>query len=393
MLESKIPYIVMTAHGTIDRATFAIKNGAYDFLEKPFVADRLITTLQNALERQKLDRIVSTLRKSARDSFAGMVGSSPAMQVVYRSIESAAATDAPVFIVGESGTGKELCAKAVHNLSKRSNSSCVALNCAAIPTDLIESELFGFRKGAFSGATTDSKGAVGEAQNGTLFLDELLEMDMALQVKLLRFAQSGSYRPLGASSTLESNIRIISATNRSVAKEVQAGRFREDLFFRLHVLPITLPPLRDREYDAVTLAGRFLQRFGQADGKEFDGFDATAIDKMLSHRWPGNVRELENYVRQIVAMEPGGTIGVSQLPSFAPFYDQPGEAAQKQVPSFGNAPTSQNPDEIRPLWKIEKDAIEAAIRQCDGNVAQAAARLEVTPSTIYRKRSAWENTP
>ena len=377
------PVIVMTAHGSVATAVEAMRAGASDFLVKPFAAERLVVTLANVLERAALKRTVASLAAGAqRGGLAGFIGAAPAMQAVYRIIENAAASRATVFVTGESGTGKELAAEAVHALSPRAAGPFVPLNCAAIPKDLIESEIFGHVRGAFTGAVADRPGAARAADGGTLFLDEICEMDLALQGKLLRFIQTGSFVPVGGTKALHTDVRFVCATNRDPLAEVQAGRFREDLYYRLHVVPVPLPPLRERGEDVMLLAEAFLTRSAAEEGKRFTRFAPDAAALLRAHRWPGNVRELENAIRTAVVLHDGEAVTAAMLPVTV----HGGAAPAPSVP----APRAPDPARrIRPLAEIEREAIEEAIRLCGGNVPKAAAFLGVSPSTLYRKREAW----
>jgi two-component system repressor protein LuxO len=377
------PVVVLTAHGSVATAVAAMRAGAADFLVKPFPAERLVVTLANVLERANLRRAVATLSAGAtREGLAGFIGAAPAMQAVYRIIENAAASRATVFVTGESGTGKELAAEAVHALSPRAAGPFVPLNCAAIPRDLIESEIFGHVRGAFTGAVADRPGAARAADHGTLFLDEICEMDLALQGKLLRFIQTGSFIPVGGTKPLTTDVRFVCATNRDPLAEVRAGRFREDLYYRLHVVPVPLPPLRERGEDVMRLAEAFLARFAAEEGKRFTRFDPDAVALLRAHRWPGNVRELENAIRTAVVLHDGEAVSAAMLPVTVH-----GGAAPSVAPPAPRAPDPAR--RIRPLAEVEREAIEEAIRLCGGNVPKAAAFLGVSPSTLYRKREAW----
>jgi two-component system repressor protein LuxO len=377
------PVVVMTAHGSVSTAVEAMRGGASDFLVKPFAAERLVVTLANVLERASLRREVASLAAGVdRRGLAGFIGAAPAMQAVYRILESAAASRATVFVTGESGTGKELAAEAVHTLSPRAAGPFVPLNCAAIPKDLIESEIFGHIRGAFTGAVADRPGAARAADGGTLFLDEICEMDLALQGKLLRFIQTGTFVPVGSSKPLHTDVRFVCATNRDPLAEVRAGRFREDLYYRLHVVPVMLPPLRERGDDVMQLADAFLARSAAEEGKGFNRFASDAAALLRAHRWPGNVRELENAIRTAVVLHDGEAVTAAMLPVTVH-----GGAAPSAAPA---APRPADPARrIRPLAEVEREAIEEAIRLCDGNVPKAAAFLGVSPSTLYRKREAW----
>ena len=377
------PVIVMTAHGSVATAVEAMRAGASDFLVKPFAAERLVVTLANVLERAALKRTVASLAAGAqRGGLAGFIGAAPAMQAVYRIIENAAASRATVFVTGESGTGKELAAEAALAQAARAAGPFVPLNCAALPKDLIESEIFGHVRGAFTGAVADRPGAARAADGGTLFLDEICEMDLALQGKLLRFIQTGSFVPVGGTKALHTDVRFVCATNRDPLAEVQAGRFREDLYYRLHVVPVPLPPLRERGEDVMLLAEAFLTRSAAEEGKRFTRFAPDAAALLRAHRWPGNVRELENAIRTAVVLHDGEAVTAAMLPVTV----HGGAAPAPSVP----APRAPDPARrIRPLAEIEREAIEEAIRLCGGNVPKAAAFLGVSPSTLYRKREAW----
>lgn len=382
------PVVVITAHGSVASAVEAMQAGAADFLLKPFAAARLVVTVAHALERRQLTREITTLRAAGtRDCFHGMIGAAPAMQAVYRVIENAAASRATVFISGESGTGKELCAEAVHMLGAATGSPFVALNCAAIPRELMESEVFGHVRGAFTGATADRKGAAAAADGGTLFLDEVCELDMALQAKLLRFVQTGTFQRVGSARTEQVNVRFLCATNRDPLHEVRQGRFREDLYYRLHVIPIHLPPLRERGEDVLAIAAHFLKRFTAEERRGFDGFTPDAEAALLAHPWPGNVRELENAIRTSVVLNDGPVITARMLPASVQ------ARARVEPPAASGlfrAPEPSPPLGIRTLDDMEREAIRAAIAICDGNVPRAAAHLGVSPSTLYRKIKRWE---
>ncbi len=387
-----IEAIVVTGSGSMKLAIEAMREGAYDFLVKPFDRDRLTVTLRNALERRKLaDAVVELREEFGRDRYYGFVGASLPMQAVYRIVDSAAQSKATVFVTGESGTGKEVCAEAIHKRSPRAKAPFVALNCAAIPKDLLESEIFGHVKGAFTGATADRAGAALQAHRGTLFLDEICEMDLSLQGKLLRFLQTGRVQRVGDSTPQDVDVRIVCATNRDPAAEVAAGRFREDLFYRLHVIPIALPALREREGDVLLIARELLRRYASEERKQFAEFTAEAETLLAAYAWPGNVRELQNVVRSAVVLHDGDAIDVGMLPEKlrgrAPL-------AMPRAAVVANGPYGVTPgapgSPLRPMWRIERDAIEAAIAACAGNVRRAAAFLEIDASTIYRKKQIWE---
>lgn len=385
----KAPVIVITANGSMSVAVDAMRRGAVDFVVKPTTKDRLRVTAQNAVQNFQLKKVVETYEAEIdRSDFCGIIGKSLVMQGVFKSIEAAAPSKASVFITGETGTGKELIARAVHDLSPRRRAKFVAINCGAIPRELIESELFGHVKGAFTGATTDRAGAAELAEGGTLFLDELGEMPIELQPKLLRFLQLGEYQRVGDSKVRKSNIRIVAATNRDPLQAVRDGNLREDLYYRLHVIPVALPALRERGADILLLAESFLARYAQEEGKSFSGFARDAEEWLISNRWPGNVRELENLVRQIAVLKTGGEIERADLPDARDTFQKPpvqleAAAVQSDIaePDYG----------LEPLWMTEKKAIERAIALCRGNIVAAAKQLQINPSTIYRKKASWNS--
>lgn len=383
--------VVITAHGSINIAVEAMKEGAFDFIVKPFNADRLVYTLRNALERQHLTETVEILTEDfGRREFCGFIGASPPMQGVYRIIDSAAPSKATVFITGESGAGKEVCAEAIHLRSPRNGKPFVVLNCAAIPKDLMESEVFGHVKGAFTGAVADRQGAASLADGGTLFLDEICEMDIGLQAKLLRFVQTGSFQKVGSASTLNVDVRFLCASNRDPWEEVQAERFREDLFYRLHVIPLHLPPLRDREGDILDIARHFLIEFSTEEGKDFREFSPEAERSIADYGWPGNVRQLQNAIRNMVVLNNGTTITAEMLPDPIGGGRSGNPSPRSLSPNASIPPLG--PINLRPLSEVEMDYINEALRTCDGNVPRAAAVLEISPSTIYRRIKESENS-
>jgi len=411
--------IVMTAHGSSDMAVKAIEDGAFDFLTKPFDAARLMVTIDNARKHQDLHRKVEVYSSFDRDRYCNFIGHSLPMQAVYRVIDSLASSTATAFIIGESGTGKELAAEAIHMRSDRTSKPFHAINCGAIPSELMESELFGHLKGAFTGATSDREGAASIANGGTLFLDEICEMDLELQKKLLRFLQTGTYQRVGSNKLETVDIRFVCATNKDPLSEVRAGRFREDLYYRLHVVPLQLPPLRQRGEDIELLANYFLQQFSERDGKEFNNFAPDAISAINSYNWPGNVRELQNAVQNIVVLNAGKTVQRAMLPPSvlgiaseplmsavisnevvaasnvaSPVIHSESPAGQDQYGGVASAPRqAQTAEQIKPLWLAEKQIIESAIDLCGGSVNRAAGKLEVAPSTLYRKIQTWNSEP
>lgn len=386
-----VTVVVVTASGSIMTAVDAMRRGAYDFVVKPAAEERLVTTTRNALEREVLQKAVSQIQANyaKKGDTHGFIGNSLPMIAVYKTIDAVSQSNASVFITGESGTGKEVCAAAIHNASPRRKSRFVALNCAAIPKDLMESEIFGHLKGAFTGATSDRDGAAAAADGGTLFLDEICEMDVSLQSKLLRFLQTGAVQKVGSDKLVKVDVRIVCATNRDPVREVEEGRFREDLFYRLHVVPVMLPPLRERGTDVVDIARNFLRSIVTEEGKSFSGFTSEAEDMLLSYRWPGNVRELQNVIRNAVILNDGETVEAGMLTI---------SGGGVLAPRSGSASTSSDIDEIdrielnlaQPFADIERQIIEAAIVHCGNSIPKASQMLDLSPSTIYRKKEVWE---
>ena len=394
-LETPVPVVVITSNASLGSAIEAMRLGAFDYLVKPITSERLVTTLRNALEFGALKRKVAAYQEeSTRDNFAGFIGSSPQMRAIYEVIGKAARSQASVFVTGESGTGKEVCAKAIHSSSVRSQKPFVAINCAAIPRDIMESEIFGHVKGAFTGATADRAGAAELADGGTLFLDEICEMDIDLQAKLLRLLESGTYQRVGSGTVIKADIRIVCATNRDPRAEIAARRFREDLFYRLHVIPIHLPPLRERGDDCRLISEKFLARFAKAEGKRFASLAVDALQAIERYTWPGNVRELQNAIHNAVVLNDGEVLTAAMLPPLTgaePPPRMPSERIAAPVLPPGAEPRpAAGPLGIVPLWQVEKQAILAAIDACGGNVPRAAAFLEIGVSTIYRKKAEWD---
>ncbi|MBU2955892.1 sigma-54-dependent transcriptional regulator [Marinobacter sp. F3R08] len=405
-----LPVVVITAHGSVDMVVDAMQRGASDFISKPFDKARLDVTLTNILKKQQLKEVVEEYEKVfVREQFHRMIGASLPMQNVYRIVESAAKSRASVFITGESGTGKELCSEALHAESNRADKPFIALNCAAIPRELIESEIFGHVKGAFTGAASARDGAALRASGGTLFLDEIGEMPLDLQSKLLRLIQSGSLQPVGSSKEVNVDVRFICATNRDPLREVQEGRFREDLYYRLHVIPVHMPPLRERGKDILLIAQSLLLQYAMDEGKGFKQLHRDVEAFFLRYSWPGNVRELSNVIRNIVVLNDGKTVDMTMLPDLTRSRHEYPESAMaldsEQTQPDGpmdlpanasveaplrSSPSSRGSEGIMPLWLEEKRIIESAIERCSGNVPKAAAFLEISASTIYRKKQQWD---
>jgi DNA-binding NtrC family response regulator len=398
--------IVMTAHGSVGRAVEAMRAGAHEFLVKPFDEARLLSAVANVAGGPVASSPVAGTpvapapRRAARAQTAsadspdsltgsGFIGSSEVMERVHQKINSVARSMATVFITGESGTGKELCALAVHGASPRAAGPFIALNCGAIPQDLLESEVFGHMKGSFTGAISDKPGAAAAADGGTLFLDEICEMAPALQTKLLRFLQTSTVVPVGATRPRKVNVRIICATNRDPLDAVRRGEFREDLYYRLFVVPLHMPPLRDRGEDVLEIAETALARFAREEGKPFDGLDGPVKALFRALPWPGNVRQVLNVIRNIVVLNEGGLVTLDMLPDTL---DRQIDAGAPTAIAPLPAPSALSLDDLigRPLAEIERAVIEATLARHGGSVPRAARVLELSPSTLYRKIEGWK---
>ena len=299
-----IPVIILTAHGTIKSAVHAMKKGAYSYLTKPFDGHELLQQINNCLEKNRLSKEVKRLRELVEQTygFDKIIGNSDKIKRVLAQVAQAAATDSNVYIEGESGTGKELIAKSLHVASNRKDGPFIAVNCSAIPENLMESEMFGYEKGAFTGADRSKKGLFVQADFGTFFLDEISEMHSSMQVKMLRALEEKEFYPVGGRQTVKVDCRIIAASNKNLEQEIEKGNFREDLFYRIHVIPIKLPPLSERKEDIPILSRYFLQKISREMGKEIEEFSTDAMQKLISYPWPGNIRELENTIECAVAM-------------------------------------------------------------------------------------------
>jgi DNA-binding NtrC family response regulator len=372
---SPAPYVItITAFGSIDTAIRAVKLGAFDYITKPFEIEQLVLVIDKALSEQALRSEVARLREEVARSvrFENIIGRSRAMQEVFGLIRRVASSQASVLITGESGTGKELVARAIHAHSPRGSRPFVAVNCAAIPETLLESDLFGYRRGAFTDAKTDKPGLFVEAGGGTLFLDEIGELPLTLQPKLLRALQEREIRPLGATKSERVDVRLITATNRHLEKRLKEGRFREDLFYRLNVIHIHLPSLRDRNEDVLPLAEHFLTRSAERAGKPIAGFKESAKKILLAYSWPGNVRELENVVERAVALAEGDIVTAEDLP--------PAMRERKNQDRLTSALMQG-----LTLVELEREYIQRVLEAEGGNKTRAAQRLGLDRKTLYRK--------
>ncbi|WP_404399321.1 sigma-54 dependent transcriptional regulator [Idiomarina seosinensis] len=390
----QIPVIIATSSERASDVVDAINAGANDYLTKPVDRTRLNVTVANCLKQYQVNRLVTAYDAGAEAvHFNGMVGESAVMQKLFAAILPAAKSNAPVFITGESGTGKELCAEAIHRESARGLNPFVAINCAAIPRELIESEIFGHVKGAFTGAIGDRKGAALRANGGTLFLDEIGELPVDLQSKILRFVQTHEITPVGSNHTVRVDVRFVCATNRDPQPEIERGTFREDLFYRLNVIPMHMPALRERGSDISRLAHHFLQLFSKKEGSSFIRISSAAELVLRNYHWPGNVRQLENVIRQIVIMNQGDEVTPTMLPlSLVKNYNADAVAVDADERLTKSDIPAVQEEPVKPLWKVEKEAITNALEQSSNSVTEAAKKLQVNPSTIYRKMARWNSS-
>jgi two-component system response regulator HydG len=371
-----LPVIVITAFGSLDAAIAAIRAGAYDFLPKPFELEVLRIAVERAVRHRALRDEVKRLRRAAAEAqeFEEMVGASSAMKRVYELLDRVAPLETTVLITGESGTGKELSARALHRRSARRASPFVALNCAALPEALLESELFGHVRGAFTDARAARTGLFQRAHGGTLFLDEIGDMPLGLQPKLLRVLQEKTIRPIGGDDEVPVDVRIVSATNRDLEAAVEERRFREDLYYRIHVVHVEMPPLRSRGTDVLLLAQRFVEKFAAAAGQRVTGLSPAAAEKLLSYPWPGNVRELSNCMERAVALARYEQIGLEDLPE---------KIRQHQAKHVVVA--TDDPAELLSLEEVERRYIQRVLEAVRGNKTRAAEILQLDRATLYRK--------
>jgi len=375
------PVVMISGHGNIESAVRAIKMGAFDFVEKPLSLEKTVLAVTNAVRQRRLEDENRTLRATVGRREI-IVGQSYAIAQLHEQIAMAAPTNGRVLIYGENGTGKELVAKSIHAMSRRRSGAFIEVNCAAIPEELIESELFGHMKGAFTGATADRRGKFETADGGTLFLDEIGDMTLKTQAKVLRALQEQIVEPVGGSSSVKVDVRVIAATNKDLPSEIRAGRFREDLYFRLNVIPIFVPPLREREGDIVLLAEHFMAEFAREYGRRPKRLDPAASAGLRSYRWPGNVRELRNVIERLMIMVPGETIALGDLA----FLDSGAiSAADPSAP----APLPLHDARER----FERDYIVRALAAQHGNISRTAEILGVERSNLYRKMKAFGILP
>jgi two-component system response regulator AtoC len=372
--------VMMTGYATVGDAVRAMKLGAYDYLEKPFDPDAAALTVARAAERRRLRDETASLRRELEGihSFHNLVGKSDRMRDVYRLLEQAAGLDITVLLGGETGTGKELAARAIHYHSSRKERRFVPVNCGALPPDLVESELFGHARGAFTGAATAKTGLFAEAEGGTIFLDEIGDLPLATQVKLNRVLQEREIRRVGENTAIPVDVRVVAATHRDLKAEVQAGRFREDLFYRLNVFPVRLPSLRERAEDVPLLAAHFLEKHARAMRRDIGGFDPDSLRLLASSPWPGNVRELENAVERAVAISSGPTIRVGDLP--ADLAAPGGPLAPG--PALASMPYREAVEQAQD--RVSREYLVALLTEFRGNVTRAAARAGLERESLHR---------
>ena len=377
--------VIALSDGTsVSAAVAAMRAGAHDYVAKPINGPAIAARLGELAQRHGKGCMLGMdpAQSGSVADFAGFIGASSAMQFVYEQIARIANSTAPVFITGESGTGKDLCATALHAKGPRASGQLVSINCAAIPRDLMESELFGVARGAFTGTQQDRPGAAELADGGTLFLDQIGDMDLSLQSKLLRFLQTGTLSRVGETRLRHVDVRLVCATACNPMQLIAEKKFREDLFYRLHVLPMHLPPLRQRPSDIMVLARHFLSRYATEEHKLFSGFSGEVAALLTAAEWPGNVRQLQNLVRRLVVMFDGGEISADMVTTA-------NVEALGAVRSAGLQRSGPQRPVILPMWQQEQRIIEDAIASFGGNISLAAAALEISPSTIYRKRQGW----
>ncbi len=371
-----VPVVVMTAFGSMETAVAAIRAGAYDFVTKPVDLNLLHLVLDRAVQNGRLQEQVRFLSDAVErmEHFGELIGASPAMQQLFDQLTRVAATDASVLITGENGTGKELVARALHKRGERRGGPFVAINCAAVPENLLESELFGHARGAFTDAKAERKGLFAQADGGTLLLDEIGDLPLGLQPKLLRALEERSIRPVGGNESIEFDARIVASTNADLQAEVAEGRFREDLFFRINVIQLDVPPLRSRGTDILLLAAHFLRQFASRAGKEVTGLSQPVAEKLLAYHWPGNVRELRNAIERAVALTRHDKITVEDLPERIRAY------RSSELVLGGD-----DPAELATLEQVEKRYIQHVLRATSGNKTSAARVLGLDRKTLYRK--------
>ncbi len=376
---AELPVIVISGHGNIDSAVSATRLGAYDFLEKPLALERVLLTIQNSLEKVRMRRRLEQLSSQFQRSRV-LIGESAAMRRLKSELERAAASDSRILIMGENGTGKELVARQAHRLSRRAPGAFVEVNCAAIPEELIESELFGHVKGSFTGASSDRAGRFEQADGGTLFLDEVADMSLKTQAKVLRVLQEQRFERVGGTASIQVDVRVLAATNKDLDEEIRANRFREDLYFRLAVIPLQVPPLRQRHEDIPLLVEHFIALHASELGRRPLRVDPVAMERLVEYAWPGNVRELRNFIERMMIMVPGDEVTSRDLP------------APMRSETTGQIRLVLDQDFVslrQARAAFEKRFIERKLHECGGNVSRAAEKLDLERSNLYRKIKAY----
>ena len=380
-IEADLPYVIMTAHGTIESAVEAMKEGVTNYLIKPVNYHELGIVLEKAIHEKKISEELAELRREVRekDYFHEIIGVDPKMQEIFEVMRTVAPTDVPVLIKGETGTGKELLARAIHSLSSRHDRSMICINSAALTDSLLEAELFGHVKGAFTGAIAHKKGRLETANKGTLFLDEIGHMSLNLQTKLLRFLQEGTFEPVGSEDTRKVDVRVIAATNRDLQGEISEGRFLGDLLYRIEVISITLPPLRERRDDISLLVNHFISYFRKKYEREIESIHPEAIEALANYDWPGNVRELENCIARALILSKGRHIVLKDLPERIQNYD-----GRSQIDRDKKLDLTI-PDEGISIREMERELIEKTLQKCNGNKTLAASYLRISRKALYEK--------
>jgi two-component system response regulator AtoC len=380
-----VPVVMITAHGSVENAVEAVKLGAFDYLEKPFEQEQIRQVVAKAINTYALARRDARPEEPSERGRFRLVGQSPAIRQIYAVVEKVANTPSTVLISGESGTGKELIARALHENSNRHEGPFIKINCAAIPKTLMESELFGYDKGAFTGAVGAKPGRFELAHGGTLFLDEIGEIPVEMQVKLLRVLQESEFERVGGIKTIKVDVRLVTATNRDLLEEIGAGNFREDLFYRLNVVPIQIPPLRERREDIPLLAEHFIAKFNERLKKQIVAISPEAVERLVAYHWPGNIRELENLMERTILFCEGPEIQVSNLPPElvgTPAAPPPGSAADEAArPAAGSLKEAVRAETER----VERELIQRALDATGGNVTQAARKLKISRKSLQTK--------
>lgn len=374
----QVVVVMMSGHGTIETAVKATKLGAFDFIEKPLSLERVIIVVNNALNVVRLEEENILLKQKVSHQYE-LTGTSPLITELKEMIGIVAPTNAWILIMGENGTGKELVARSIHHLSRRSHKPIVEVNCAAIPEELIESELFGHEKGAFTGATEKKRGKFDLAHEGTIFLDEVADMSLKAQAKILRILQEKKFERVGGNRVIDMDVRVLAATNKDLEKEMETGRFRQDLYYRLHVIPLRVPPLRDRKEDIPHLAERFLQDFAGKEGQQPKVLTDAAMDKLMAHSWPGNVRELKNIIERLIILTPSNDIDADDIPPLRVGREQ--DFASPESFAAGDSLKDARLD-------FERQFIIKKLEEYDGNISRTAEAIGLERSNLHKKLKA-----